>query len=117
MTYTELEKDGMNLAEVALGDMMDIVEEQTGRFPHWTDTVPDWIMRNFGYETLPETMSDEQIETVLNEAESIGLTESPIVYVYVKRNDDDEVIDMMWDYHRNDCAEQNRYHIEYVFRA
>lgn len=54
MTYAQLLdrafKDGANLADVALGRMMDIVEEETGRFPKWTDKVPEWILENFGYK-------------------------------------------------------------------
>ena len=51
MTYSELlEKayaNGMNCAEVALGQMMDIVEEETGKFPGWSDAVPEWVIKNF----------------------------------------------------------------------
>lgn len=49
MTYHEL---GERLNEVALCSlyrMMDEVEEQSGKFPDWTDEVPDWICENFGY--------------------------------------------------------------------
>lgn len=53
MTYSRLlakaEQDGNNCAEVALGRMMDIVEEQTGSWPNWNDQVPEWILNNFGY--------------------------------------------------------------------
>lgn len=52
MTYTELlkeaNKQGLNLADVALGRMMDMVEEETGKWPNWSDTVPEWILENFG---------------------------------------------------------------------
>ena len=54
MTYSKLldwaYSKGMNLADVALGSMMDIVEEQTGNWPKWTDKVPEWILENFGYK-------------------------------------------------------------------
>ncbi len=54
MTYSKLlskaENDGMNCAETALGRMMDIVEEETGKWPNWNDEVPEWILKNFGYE-------------------------------------------------------------------
>ena len=50
MTYSELLdlmfSKGCNLADVALGSMMDIVEEETGVFPSWSDPVPDWILEN-----------------------------------------------------------------------
>ena len=50
MTYSELvtrmEKAGNNLAEVAIGSMMDIVEEETGRFPDWDDEAEDWVIKN-----------------------------------------------------------------------
>ena len=51
MTYQELlesVEDQMSCAEVALGRMMDIVEEQTGSFPSWDDKAPEWILKNFG---------------------------------------------------------------------
>lgn len=57
MTYTELleweeEKTNNNLADVALGRMMIIVEEETGKFPSWDDEVPKWILDKFGYEEV-----------------------------------------------------------------
>ena len=52
MTYSKLEdlieEAGYN--PVALWRMMDIVEEQTGKYPRWDDQVADWILKNFGYE-------------------------------------------------------------------
>ena len=49
-TYGELiemlESSGCNLADMAVGRMMDIVEEQTGKFPDYDDVVPDWVVRN-----------------------------------------------------------------------
>lgn len=49
-TYEQLlnhmERMGNNLADVALGRMMDIVEEQTGTWPNWSDIAPDWVVRN-----------------------------------------------------------------------
>lgn len=49
-TYTALvsilERQGANLAEVAVGRMMDIVAEETGRWPSWGDTAPEWVVRN-----------------------------------------------------------------------
>lgn len=42
----ELEKCGCNLADVAVGRMMDIIEEQTGIYPKWSDIAPDWVLRN-----------------------------------------------------------------------
>ena len=55
MTYTKLlewaeENTNMNLADVALAEMMDIVEEETGTYPRWNDEVPQWILDNFGYK-------------------------------------------------------------------
>ena len=53
MNYSELlnkaEQDGMNCAETALGRMMNMVEEETGSWPNWSDQVPSWILKNFGY--------------------------------------------------------------------
>lgn len=50
MTYSELldvmYENGNNLADVALGRMMIIVEEETGKFPNWSDIVPEWIIKN-----------------------------------------------------------------------
>ena len=49
-TYHQLvermEDMGCNLAEVAVGRMMDIVAEQTGYFPNWDDMAPDWVVNN-----------------------------------------------------------------------
>lgn len=42
----EMMKLGMNLADVAVGRMMDIIEEQTGDYPSWSDIAPDWVVRN-----------------------------------------------------------------------
>lgn len=50
MTYEQLielmESRGCNLAEVAIGRMMDIVEEETGRFPDFDETAPEWVINN-----------------------------------------------------------------------
>lgn len=52
MTYSELLswafKHGMNCADIALGDMMDIVAEEEGTYPAWSDRAPEWILSNFG---------------------------------------------------------------------
>lgn len=54
MTYSEVMYRafalGMNCADVALGSMMDIVEEETGCFPKWDSEAPKWILDNFGIE-------------------------------------------------------------------
>lgn len=53
MTYAELlemaESCGMNNAQVALGRMMDQVEEDAGEWPAWSDPVPEWILESFGF--------------------------------------------------------------------
>ena len=60
-------------------------------------------------------MSREEINTYLKEAES-HLTEYPNIWVYVKRNVNGDVVDMMYDhYSRNDAAFTNGYSIEYHF--
>ena len=41
-----MEKNGCNLAEVAIGRMMDIIEEQTGNWPSWSDIAPEWVVKN-----------------------------------------------------------------------
>lgn len=50
MTFNELieraEALGANLAEVAVGRMMIIIEEETGEFPNYTDIAPDWVVKN-----------------------------------------------------------------------
>ena len=52
MTFDELLNflydRGDNLADVALGRMMDSVEEETGHWPSWTDEVPEWILEICG---------------------------------------------------------------------
>ena len=49
-TYQQLvdrmESKGNNLADVAVGRMMDIVEEQTGTYPDWNDVAPEWVVKN-----------------------------------------------------------------------
>ncbi len=49
MTYAELtekmEKAGNNLAEVAIGRMMDIVGDETGNYPDWDDQAEDWVIK------------------------------------------------------------------------
>lgn len=48
MTYQELlnwaEERGYNLAYLSLGRMMDEVERETGEFPSWTHTAPQWVV-------------------------------------------------------------------------
>lgn len=50
MTFNELiaraKAHGANLAEVAIGRMMIIIEEQTGEFPNYNDIAPDWVVKN-----------------------------------------------------------------------
>lgn len=49
-TYDQLvnlmRENGSNLADVAIGRMMIIVEEETGVFPDWSDIAPDWVVNN-----------------------------------------------------------------------
>lgn len=48
-----MESSGNVLAEVALGRMMDIVEEKTGEFPDWDSQAPDWVINKcFNRETI-----------------------------------------------------------------
>ena len=69
MTYRELleraERNGMNMADVAVGRMMDIVEEQTGSWPNWDDEAPVWVLRNFGYGYLDQPVTDFQLHGFL----------------------------------------------------
>ncbi len=50
MTFRDLvgrmEKNGCNLADVAVGRMMDIANEQDGMYYDWGDPAPDWVIRN-----------------------------------------------------------------------
>lgn len=53
MTYRELiawaeANTNITNPEFTLGQMMDVVEEQTGTWPNWGDQVPEWIMNEFG---------------------------------------------------------------------
>ena len=41
-----MEASGCNLADLAIGRMMDIIEEQTGKFPNWEDIAPNWVVKN-----------------------------------------------------------------------
>lgn len=49
-TFSELleimEANGSNLADIALGRMMDEIEYETGEFPAWYDIAPDWVVCN-----------------------------------------------------------------------
>lgn len=49
-TYNQLEEimrqNGCNLADIAIGRMMIIVEEETGDFPNWNDIAPEWVVKN-----------------------------------------------------------------------
>lgn len=40
----ELFSRGANLADVAIGSMMDSVGEDTGRWPDWNDEAPEWAV-------------------------------------------------------------------------
>ena len=46
MTFQELVElmydRGCNLADVAIGRMMDMIEEETGIWPDWDEIAPDW---------------------------------------------------------------------------
>jgi hypothetical protein len=48
-TYSDLikiaRKNGANLAEVAIGRMMDEVYEETGKWPSWNEEAPEWIIK------------------------------------------------------------------------
>jgi hypothetical protein len=44
----EMENRGCNCADVALGRMMDGIEEDTGRWPDWGDIAPDWVVKACG---------------------------------------------------------------------
>ena len=53
MTYTKIlehceQNTNINLADIALVNMMDIIEEETGNWPDWEDEVPQWVLDNFG---------------------------------------------------------------------
>ena len=53
MTFRELlerVEQTNNCADIALADMMDIIEEQTGVWPEWTDEAPEWVLKNFGVQ-------------------------------------------------------------------
>lgn len=39
------EEAGANLADIAIGRMMDIIEEETGRFPDWNEEAPEWVVK------------------------------------------------------------------------
>ena len=41
-----MQNKGNNLAETAVGRMMDIVYEDTGTYPEWTDKAPEWVVKN-----------------------------------------------------------------------
>lgn len=37
--------NGANCADVALGRMMDDIEEETGKWPRWDQVAPDWVVK------------------------------------------------------------------------
>ncbi len=56
-TYEELadamKEKGTNMADVAIGRMMNIVETETGRFPDWDEKAPDWVVKQAMGEKTP----------------------------------------------------------------
>ena len=50
ITYNQLLEDmynrGANCADIALGRMMDMVEDETGEWPSWDDAAPQWVIDN-----------------------------------------------------------------------
>ncbi|MBQ3405671.1 MAG: hypothetical protein IJH11_00295 [Lachnospiraceae bacterium] len=52
MTFAEVEDralaNSMNLAQSTVMSMMDIIQEQTGRWPEWNEQAPKWVLDNFG---------------------------------------------------------------------
>lgn len=52
MTFSQLvdlmESRGCNLADVAIANMMDIIEEETGKWPNWDDIAPEWVVKQCG---------------------------------------------------------------------
>ena len=42
----QMERLGNNLADVAVGRMMDVIFEETGKYPNWNDTAPEWVVKN-----------------------------------------------------------------------
>lgn len=49
-TFNELlewaTEHGQNLAHLAIGRMMDEIEEETGEFPSWDYVAPSWVVDN-----------------------------------------------------------------------
>lgn len=43
-----MEQKGCNLADIAIGQMMDIIEDETGKYPNWDDIAPIWVLENCG---------------------------------------------------------------------
>ena len=43
---TIMNKNGCNLADIAIGRMMDIIYDETGEYPSWSDIAPDWVVKN-----------------------------------------------------------------------
>lgn len=41
-----MERMGNNLADVAVGRMMDVIFDETGNYPSWGDVAPDWVVKN-----------------------------------------------------------------------
>lgn len=50
-TWSDLEEllnhRGANLAYLALGHIMDDIEDETGHWPNWDDPVPEDVLRMF----------------------------------------------------------------------
>jgi len=36
---------GANCADLAIGRMMDEIEEETGHWPGWNEEAPEWVVR------------------------------------------------------------------------
>lgn len=39
---------GCNNADIAIADMMDIIETETGKWPNWDDIAPEWVVKQCG---------------------------------------------------------------------
>lgn len=67
----KLRKAGNNQADVAIGRMMDIVEEETGEWPDYGDIAPAWAVRNVlgDSKTVMDAAGD------MNDPEVIGYIE------------------------------------------
>ena len=67
--------NGANLADVAIGRMMDSIEEYTGKWPDWNDVAPQWVVDTALRGGILHKESQAKQENVMNTNKIIPIHE------------------------------------------